>query len=154
MAYDYKPGEDDGFLKQSLVVATIVVVLAVIVVFILYIGLGIDRDTLKILTKRLHLDAANLTFLFVFIMASIALWGLFRDPAATEGVNRRQGYFILLLLLAGALLAGTIYFKRFAKPTHEVVATEVCSRCGGSGRARLRPEYPCATCAGTGYVTP
>jgi len=154
MAYDYKPGEDDGFLKQYALIISIIIGIAAIVVLILYVGLGIDGETLIILAKRLHLDATNLTFLFVFIMASLALWGLFRDPAATEGVNRRQGYFILLLLLAGILLAGTIYFKRFAKPTHEVLTTEKCPRCGGTGRARLRPEYPCATCDGTGYITP
>ncbi len=154
MAYDYKPGEDDSYLKKSLMVATALVVIAAIVVIILYTGLGIDMDMLKILVKKFRLDAANLTFLFGFIMCLIALWGVFRDAAATEGVERRQGYFILLLLLAGALIAGTFYFKRFTRPTHEIVTTEICPRCLGSGRAKLRPEYPCGECDGVGTISP
>jgi ribosomal protein S27AE len=87
-------------------------------------------------------------------MAAFALWGLFREPAASDDVQRRQTYFILLLVLAGLLLGGTIYFKYLATPTHEVRQTEKCPRCGGTGRAKLRPEYPCGECNGTGYVTP
>ena len=154
MAYDYKPGEDQNVLKRYLYVVSILVGFVVIAVLIIYAGLGIDRETFTILSKRIKADAATVTFVFVFVVALIALWGLFREPAAEEGVNRRQTYFILLLLLAGFLLAGTFYFKRLAKPTQEVTVTEVCPRCRGSGRARLRPEYPCATCDGTGYITP
>lgn len=154
MAYDYKPGEDDDLLKRYVIIASILVVLAIVAVFIIYLTLGISTDNLKILAKRIGPDATNVTFVFVFVMAALALWGLFREPAAGEGANRRQTYFILLLILAGFLLAGNIYFKRFAKPTHEVTTTEECPRCKGSGRARLRPEYPCATCDGTGYLTP
>lgn len=154
MAYDYKPGEDEDLLKRYVIVAGILVVLAIFAVFIIYLGLRIDTQTLKILMKRIGPDATNVTFVFVFVMAAIALWGLFREPAAAEGVNRRQTYFILLLLLAGFLLAGTIYFRYLAKPSHEVTKTEVCPRCKGTGRARLRPEYPCPECDGTGYITP
>ncbi len=154
MAYDYRPGEGDDTRKQYLLVAGVVVVIAAVVVYILYTGLGIDRDTLKLLMGRIKLDAANLTFVFVFVMAAVVLWGLFRDRAATEDVSRRQTYFILLLLLVGVVVAGTIFFRRMAKPTHEVLTVEVCPRCGGTGRAKLRPEYPCAKCAGTGYLTP
>lgn len=154
MAYDYKPGEDDDLLKKYLIVATILIALAIIAVLILYIGLDIDTEMLRILAGRINADATNVTFVFVFVIAALALWGLFREPAAAEGVNRRQTYFILLLILAAVLLAGTFYFKKLSKPAHEVVKTEVCSRCRGTGRARLRPEYPCAACAGTGYITP
>jgi DnaJ-class molecular chaperone len=69
-------------------------------------------------------------------------------------VNRWQTYFLIILILAGVAIAGTIYVRRLAKPSHDVIKTEVCPRCGGTGRAKLRPEYPCATCDGTGYITP
>ncbi len=154
MAYDYKPGEEEDVLKRYVIVLSVVVIIAIIVVLILYIGLGIDRETLKILAKRINFDATNVTFVFAFVMAAFALWGLFRDPAAAEGVDRRQTYFILLLLLAGVVVAGNIYFKRLAKPTHEITETVECPRCHGTGRASLRPEYPCGYCDGTGYVTP
>jgi hypothetical protein len=154
MPYDYKPGEDDDVLKRYAIVAGIVVALAILTVFILYVGLGINTNTLKILAQRIGPDATNVTFIFAFVVAAIALWGLFREPAAGESANRRQTYFILLLILAGVLLAGNIYFRRLATPSHEVTKTEVCPNCGGTGRARLRPEYPCAKCDGTGYITP
>jgi len=154
MAYDYKPGEDADLLKKYALIVTILVVIAIVTVITLYVGLGIDLDTMKLLVKRIKLDATNATFVFVFVIATFALWGLFREPAAAEGTNRRQTYFLLLLIVAGVLLAGTIFVKRLAKPPHEVVKTEVCPRCGGSGRAKLRPEYPCGTCDGTGYISP
>jgi cytochrome bd-type quinol oxidase subunit 2 len=154
MAFHYKPGEDNDVLKKLVLSATILVALAAGVVTILYVGLGIDTKTLGPLIQKIKLDATNVTFIFVFVVSSIALWGLFRQPAAVEGVNRRQTYFILLLILASVTLAGAIFFERLAKPTHDVVKTEVCSRCGGGGRAKLRPEYPCGACAGTGYITP
>lgn len=154
MAYDYKPGEDEDVLKRHLIVGTIIVLIAIGAVLVLYIGLGIDMEMLKLLAKRLRIDATNVTFLFGFIMGAIALWALFREPAAGEGVNRRQTYFILLLILAGFLIAGTYYFKRLSRPTHEVTKTELCPQCLGSGRAKLRPEYPCGTCNGLGYITP
>jgi hypothetical protein len=154
MAYDYKPGEDEDLLKRYIIIIGIVVVIAIIAVLIMYIGLGIDTDMLKILAKRIGPDATNVTFVFVFVMAVFALWGLFREPAAGEGTQRRQTYFILLLILAGFLLAGNLYFKRLAKPTKEVTSTMECPNCKGTGRARLRPEYPCAKCDGTGYITP
>ena len=103
---------------------------------------------------RVKADAATVTFLFAFIIAALALWGFFREPAATEGVNRRQVYFILLLFLAGLLVAGTFYFKRLSRPTHEVTTKETCQNCGGTGRAKYRPEYPCGECDGLGYVAP
>ena len=154
MAYDYKPGDDDDLLKKYLYVAGIVIFLAALTVVILYVGLGINATTLPILLRKIKIDATNVTFVFVFVVAAFALWGFFRDSAATEGVNRRQTYFIIILILASVVIAGTIYVKRLAKPSHDVVSTEVCTRCGGNGRAKLRPEYPCATCAGTGYITP
>ncbi len=154
MAYDYKPGEDDDLLKRYLLIVSILVVLVGVAIAIVYIGLGIDLGTLNVLLRRIRADATNVTFVFVFVMALIALWGLFREPAAVEGVNRRQTYFIVLLILAGVLLAGTFYFKKLSKPAHDVIKTEVCPRCGGDGRAKLRPEYPCGTCDGTGYITP
>ena len=154
MAYDYKPGEDDDLLKRYAIIISIVVVIAIVVVLIMYIGLGIDLDMLKILARRIGPDATNVTFVFVFVMTVFALWGLFREPAAGEGVQRQQTYFILLLILSGFLLAGNIYFKHLAKPTKEVTSTVVCPNCRGTGRARLRPEYPCAKCDGTGYITP
>jgi magnesium-transporting ATPase (P-type) len=154
MAYDYKPGEDEDVLKRYVLIASIVVIIAVITVLIMYIGLGIDTQTLKILAKRIGPDATNVTFVFIFVMATFALWGLFREPAAGEGVNRRQTYFILLLIVAGFLLAGNIYFKRLARSSQEVTTTVVCPNCQGTGRARLRPEYPCAKCDGAGYITP
>ncbi|UCD58396.1 MAG: hypothetical protein JSV16_04570 [Candidatus Hydrogenedentota bacterium] len=154
MARDYKPGEEEDVLKQYIIVATVVVAVAIFFVFVLYIGLGLDIETLKVLTKRFIPDAANVTFVIIFVLAAFALWGLLREPAASEDVNRRQTYFILLLFLAGLMLAGTIYFKYLAEPTHEVRKTEVCPRCRGTGRAKLRPEYACGHCDGTGYVTP
>jgi magnesium-transporting ATPase (P-type) len=154
MAFDYKPGEDDDLLKKYLYVAGIIVVLAILTVVVLYVGLGIDVTTLPILLRKIKLDATNVTFVFIFVVVAIALWGFFRDSAATEGVNRRQTYFIILLILAGVAIAGTIYVRRLSKPSHDVVRTEVCPRCGGTGRAKLRPEYPCGTCAGTGNITP
>lgn len=154
MAYDYKPGEEEDVLKRYVIVGTIVVVLAFLFVLTLYVGLGINLKTLKTLWGKINFDATNVTFLFVFIMASFALWGLLREPAASEDVQRRQTYFILILVFAGLLLAGTIYFRYLATPTHEVTRTEICPRCGGTGRAKLRPEYPCGECNGTGYVTP
>ena len=154
MAYDYKPGEDEDVLKKYLIVATIIVLIAIGVVLVLYIGLGIDIEMFKLLFGRIRIDATNLTFLFGFIMAALALWALFREPAAGEGVNRRQTYFVLLLILAGFLVAGTFYFKRLSRPTHEVTETELCPNCMGTGRAKLRPEYPCGTCDGLGYVAP
>lgn len=154
MAYDYKPGEDSDVLKKYLVVGTILVALIIGAIAIIYVGLGIDSDMLKILASRTRADAATVTFVFAFVMASIALWGLFREPAAGEGVNRRQSYFILLLIVAGVAVAGTIFFKKIAEPAHEVTKTEVCSRCQGDGRARLRPEYPCGACDGTGFISP
>lgn len=154
MAYDYKPGEDEDLLKRYLIVAGVVVVIAVVFVLTVYIGLGIDRETFGALVRRIGLDATNVTFLFVFIIATFALWGLLREPAASDQVQRRQTYFILLLILAGFMLAGGVYVKYIAKPTHEVRKTEVCPRCGGSGKARYRPEYPCGYCDGTGYITP
>jgi len=154
MAYDYKPGEDNDLLKRFLYIAGIVVILAVVTVIILYVGLGVDKTTLPILLQKIKIDATNVTFVFIFVVVAIALWGFFRDSAATEGVNRRQTYFIILLILAGVVIAGTIYVRRLAKPSHEVVRTEVCPRCGGTGRAKLRPEYPCGECSGTGYITP
>lgn len=154
MAYDYKPGEDDDLLKKYLYVAAIVIAFAVLAVIVLYVGLGVDATTLPILLRKIKLDATNVTFVFIFVVAAITLWAFFRDSAATEGVNRRQTYFIILLILAGVAIAGTIYVKRLSKPSHEIVKTEVCPRCGGTGRAKLRPEYPCATCGGTGYITP
>jgi ribosomal protein S27AE len=154
MAYDYKPGEEEDVLKRYVIVATIVVVLAFLLVLTMYLALGIDLEMLKIILKRINFDATNVTFVFVFVMAAFALWGLFREPAASDDVQRRQTYFILLLVLAGLLLGGTIYFKYLATPTHEVRQTEKCPRCGGTGRAKLRPEYPCGECNGTGYVTP
>ena len=154
MAYDYRPGEGDDVRKKYVLIATIIVALAAGVVIILYVGLGIDKDTLAALYKRIKLDATNVTFIFVFVVGSFALWGMLRQRAAVEGVNRRQTYFILLLILAGVALATTIFVKRLAKPTQDGLTTEVCSRCGGSGRAKLRPEYPCGACSGTGYITP
>ncbi len=154
MAYDYRPGEGDDALKKYVLGAILILSLAVGVVIILYVGLGIDRVTLVALYKKIKLDATNVTFIFVFVVGSIALWGMLRQPAAVESVNRRQTYFILLLILAGVLIAGTIFVKRLAKPTYEGLTTEVCSRCLGSGRAKLRPEYPCGACSGTGYLTP
>jgi len=154
MAYDYKPGEDEDVLKKYLIVATIIVLIAIGTVLVLYIGLGIDIEMFKLLAQRMKIDATNLTFLFGFIMGALALWALFREPAAGEGVNRRQTYFILLLILAGFLIAGTFFFKRLSRPTHEVTETELCPNCMGTGRAKLRPEYPCGTCDGLGYVAP
>jgi hypothetical protein len=154
MAYNYKPGEEEDVLKRYIIVATIVVVLAFLLVLTLYVGLGIDWQTLKGLLRNLTFDATNVTFLFVFIMASFSLWGLLREPAASDDVQRRQTYFILLLVFAGLLLAGTVYFRYLAPSTHEVVRTEKCPRCDGTGRAKLRPEYPCGECDGTGYITP
>jgi magnesium-transporting ATPase (P-type) len=154
MAYDYKPGEDDDLLKKYLYIAGIVVFLAVLTVIILYVGLGVDSSTLPILLRKIKLDATNVTFVFIFVIATIALWIFFRDSAATEGVTRRQTYFIIILIIAGVAIAGTIYFRRLSKPSSDVVRTEVCDRCGGNGRAKLRPEYPCAACAGTGKITP
>ncbi len=154
MAYDYKPGEDNDVLKKLVLAATALIALAAGVVILLYVGLGIDTENFGALVQKIKLDATNVTFVFVFVVGAIALWGMFRQPAAVEGVNRRQTYFILLLILAGVTIAGSIYFKRLAKPTHDVLETEVCSRCEGSGRARIRPEYPCGACAGTGYITP
>lgn len=154
MAYDYKPGEEQDVLKRYIIVAGVVAAVAAVFVFTLYMGLGIDRETLKLMMKRFVPDPVNVAFVFAFVMASIALWGMLREPAAAEDVQRRQTYFILLLLLAGILLAGTFYFKRFTRPTHEVTKTEVCPRCNGTGRAKLRPEYPCGYCDGTGSVTP
>ncbi|RJP18345.1 MAG: DUF1109 family protein [Candidatus Abyssobacteria bacterium SURF_5] len=154
MAYDYKPGEEEDVLKRYIIVAVVVVVLAFLLVLTLYVGLGIDIDMLKMLSKRMSFDAANITFIFVFVLAAFALWGLLREPAASDDVQRRQTYFILLLIFAGLLLAGTIYFRYLATPTHEVVKTEKCPRCDGTGRAKLRPEYPCGECDGTGFVTP
>ena len=154
MAYDYKPGEEEDVLKRYVIIASIVVVLAFLVVLLLYVGLGIDRQTFKILLGKIIPDATNVTFVFVFVLAAFALWGLLREPAASDDVQRRQTYFILILIVAGLLLAGTVYFKYLATPTHEVTKTEVCPSCRGTGRAKLRPEYPCGTCRGTGYVTP
>ena len=154
MAYDYRPGEGNDVLKKYVLGATIILALAAGVVITLYVGLGIDKDTLAALFKKIKLDATNVTFIFVFVVSSIALWGMLRQPAAVEGVNRRQTYFILLLILACVLVAGTIFVKRLAKPTHDGLTTEVCSRCKGTGRAKLRPEYPCGACSGTGYITP
>ncbi len=154
MAYDYKPGEEEDVLKRYVIIASIVVVLAFLIVLTLYIGLGIDMQALKILLKKIIPDATNVTFVFVFVLAAFALWGLLREPAASDDVQRRQTYFILILIVAGLLLAGTVYFKYLATPTHEVTKTEICPSCGGTGRAKLRPEYPCSTCGGTGYVTP
>jgi ribosomal protein S27AE len=154
MAYGYKPGEDDDLLKRYVVVAGVVVIVAVVIVITIYLGLGIDTGVLKILTKRIKADATTVTFTFAFVMATLALWGLLREPASSENVQRRQTYFILLLLLAGVLVAGNFFVKRLAMPTEEVTKKEVCPKCGGSGRARLRPEYPCGHCDGTGYVTP
>jgi ribosomal protein S27AE/Na+/serine symporter len=154
MSYNYKPGEEEDVLKRYVFVASIVVGLAFLFVLVLYIGLGIDWQTLKILTKKIVPDATNVTFVFVFVMAAFALWGLLREPAASDDVQRRQTYFILILIFAGLLLAGTVYFRYLATPTHEVTKTEVCPSCGGTGRAKLRPEYPCGTCGGTGYITP
>jgi len=154
MAYDYKPGEDEGILRRYALIVGVVLVLATLIVLTLYLGLGIDRETLKVLVKRFAPDAVNVIFVFIFVLAALALWGLFREPAAAEDVERRHVYFVLLLILAGLLLVGTVYLKRFARPTHEVMRTEVCPRCGGLGRAKLRPEYPCPTCNGTGHITP
>ncbi len=154
MAYHYKPGEEEDVLKRYVVIATIVVVLAFLAVLVLYIGLGIDMQALKILLRKIIPDATNVTFVFIFVLAAFALWGLLREPAASDDVQRRQTYFILILIVAGLLLAGTVYFKYLAPPTHEVRRTEICPSCGGTGRAKFRPEYPCPTCGGTGYVTP
>ncbi|RJP75161.1 MAG: hypothetical protein C4532_01045 [Candidatus Abyssobacteria bacterium SURF_17] len=154
MAYDYKPGEDDDILKRYALVATVVVVLAILVVLTLYLGLGIDTNTLKIMLKRVIPDPTNVIFIIIFLMAAFALWGFFREPAAAENVQRRQTYLILLLFVAGIMLAGTIYFKYFSRPTHEVTKMEICPRCGGTGRAKYRPEYPCGYCDGTGHVAP
>jgi amino acid transporter len=154
MAYDYKPGEGDDVLKKYLVVAGIIVFLAILTVVILYVGLGIDVTTLPILLRKIKVDATNVTFVLIFVVATFALWALFRDSAATESVNRRQTYFIIILILAGVVIAGTIYVTRLSKPSHNGLSTEVCDRCGGNGRAKLRPEYPCAACSGTGYITP
>lgn len=154
VAYEYKPGEDDDLLKRYVIVAGVVVLIAVILVLTLYIGLGIDTQMVKTLTKRIAPDATNVTFVFVFVMAAFALWGLLREPAAAENVQRQQTYFILLLILAGFMFAGAVYFKFLANPTEDVRKTEVCPNCGGTGRAKYRPEYPCGTCDGTGYITP
>lgn len=154
MAYDYKPGEENDSLAKYAVIGTIVVLIAIVVVVILYVGLGIDRQNFGALLRKIKVDATNVTFVFVFVVGAIALWGLFRDSAAVEGVNRRQTYFIIMLILAVTMLAGGIFFNRLAKPSHEILETEVCPRCGGDGRAKLRPEYPCGACAGTGYLTP
>jgi hypothetical protein len=154
MAYDYKPGEDEDVLKRYFVIASIVVVLAALIVLTIYIGLGIDTETIRVLLKRFVPDAVNVMFVFIFVLAAIALWGLFREPAAAQDVERRHTSFVLLLILAGLLLVGTVYLKRFGKPTHEVTRTEICPRCDGIGRAKLRPEYPCGYCDGTGYVSP
>lgn len=154
MAYDYKPGEGDDVLKKYLVVAGIIVFLAILTVVILYVGLGVDVTTLPILLRKIKVDATNVTFVLIFVVVAFALWALFRDSAATEGVNRRQTYFIIILILAGVAIAGTIYVTRLSKPSHDGLSTVVCDRCGGNGRAKLRPEYPCAACSGTGYITP
>lgn len=154
MAYDYKPGEDEDILRRYALVATIIIVLAVLVVLTLYVGLGIDTETFKIMLKRVIPDPTNVIFVIIFLLATFALWGLFREPAASEHIQRRQTYFILLLFVAGVMLAGAIYFKYFSRPTHEVTKMDICPRCGGTGRAKLRPEYPCGTCDGTGYVAP
>lgn len=154
MAYDYKPGEEEGILKRYLYVAAIVVILAFLLVLTLYIGLGIDFKMLKLLSQRIKFDPTNVTFIFVFVLAAFSLWGLLREPASSDDVQRRQTYFILLLIFAALLLAGTVYFRYLATPTHEVRKTEKCPRCDGTGRAKLRPEYACGECDGTGYVTP
>ena len=154
MAYDYKPGEEEDVLKKYVIVATVVVVLIFLLVLTIYLTLGIDREMMKTLFKRISLDATNATFLFVFIIGAFALWGLLREPAASDDVQRRQTYFILLLIFAALLLAGTVYFKYLSAPKQEIIKTETCPRCGGTGRAKLRPEYPCGECDGTGYVTP
>lgn len=154
MPYNYRPGEEEDVLKRYVIVATVVVAVVVLFVVTLYVGLGIDRETLKSLINHITFDATNVTFVAVVVIAAFALWGLLREPAAAENVQRRQTYFILLLLLAAFMLVGTVYFKYLAHPTHEVTKREKCPRCGGTGRAKLRPEYPCGTCNGTGYVTP
>ncbi len=154
MPYNYRPGEEEDVLKRYVIVATVVVAVVVLFVLTLYIGLGIDRETLKSLINHITFDATNVTFVAVVVIAAFALWGMLREPAAAENVQRRQTYFILLLLLAAFMLVGTVYFKYLAHPTHEVTKREKCPRCGGTGRAKLRPEYPCGTCNGTGYVTP
>jgi hypothetical protein len=155
MAYDYKPGEEEDVLKRYLVVATVVVLVAFGLVLTMYLGLGINSEMLRILMKRFIPDAGNVIFVITFVTAGFALWGLFREPAAAEGVNRRQAYFVALLVLAGIISAGTVYYKYFVMPTHgEVTKTEACSSCSGTGRARYRPEYPCGACDGTGYITP
>ncbi len=112
-------------------------------------------ETLKVLLKRFVPDAGNVIFVIIFVTASLALWGFFHEPAATEGVSRRQFYFILILAIAGLALAGTVYFKYFALDTPgQTTKTQVCPLCGGMGRAKYRPEYPCGNCDGTGYITP
>ena len=154
MAYDYKPGEEEGILKRYLFIAAIVVVIIFLLVLTMYLTLGIDLDMMKTLAQRISLDATNITFIFVFVIAAFSLWGLLREPAASDDVQRRQTYFILILIFAGLLLAGTVYFRYLAPKTEEVRKKEICPRCGGTGRARLRPEYPCSECDGTGYVSP
>jgi H+/Cl- antiporter ClcA len=154
MAYDYKPGEEEGILKRYLFVAAIVVIIVFLLVLTMYLTLGIDLNMMKTLAQRISLDATNLTFVFVFVIAAFSLWGLLREPAASDDVQKRQTYFILILIFAGLLLAGTVYFRYLAPSTEEVTKKEICPRCGGTGRARLRPEYPCSECDGTGYVSP
>ncbi|MBI4832842.1 MAG: hypothetical protein HY801_15080, partial [Candidatus Lindowbacteria bacterium] len=84
MAYDYKPGEEEDVLKRYIVVATVVVIVAFLIVLTLYLGLGINMETLKVLLKRFVPDAGNVIFVIIFVTASLALWGFFHEPAATE----------------------------------------------------------------------